>query len=191
MARWNTNLFPPNGFEFIDSDKIRHVGGSLEDLISKLAAYRTRRGLPPGSPITEVNAYLCNLYPSRCLNGTPPVSTSVVPQSIGSASTRLTSWLRAVWLRVAQKSVEYVGEEESKRRAMICLVCPLHVGLPTECVACSETANTISFQLRAGRDRFSLVLRMCGRSCSDLRVDALLVQPPDSGAPEKCWKRGV
>jgi hypothetical protein len=187
MAIWNESLWPPSGYEFIDSENIRHVGSSLNDLISKVAAYRTRRGLPPGNPISEVNEYLCKLFPTRCKEG--PASSSVTVGSTPSLATRITEWLRAVWLRVSQKQVEFVSEDEVKRRADICKACSLHAALPNGCAACAETFNHLSFQLRAGRDRYSEQLRVCSRYGTDLRVDVLVVQPTQADAPANCWKR--
>jgi hypothetical protein len=189
MSRWNENLWPPSGFEFFDSDNIRHTGSGLHDLISKLAAYRTRRGLPPGNPMSEVNEQLCAKYPSRCLNEPPPPAAVAVQSPAQPMAARLTAWLRATYLRVAGKAVAYVSEEEVVRRAAICLKCPLHTSFPGGCVACAETINQISFQLRAGRDRRSSLLRVCGKYGTDLRVDALLDQPTAPDAPEGCWKK--
>lgn len=190
MPRWNENLWPPNGYEFPDAEKILHKGTSLTDLISKLATYRARRGLPPGNPVAEVNDYLCRLYPSRCLKGVAE-SKQPVEATGTSLPSRVAEWLRGTWLRIAGKGVEFVPEEEVKRRAVICLACPFHAGFPQECAACSETVNRISFQLRAGRDKHTSHLKVCAQFGSDLRVDVLTVQEPQPKAPSNCWKRGA
>lgn len=188
MPHWNENLFPPSGFVFVDAEAIRHVGNNLSDLISRVAAYRTRRGLPPGNPISEVNAYLCNLFPNRCLKG-PPATPGVVKASGISFGAKIASWLRGMWLKVSQKQVEFVDEGEVKRRAAICEKCSFFTRFPTECQACSDTFNQISFQLRAGRDKHTSNLKACAKFGSDLRVDVLVAQPPQPTAPENCWKR--
>lgn len=190
MPRWNENLFPPNGFEFFDAEKIRHTGKSIHDLISNLAAYRTRRGLDAGDPIAEVNEQLCEKYPSRCLNGKPAEKGEATSKTRkGSLGTRIAGWLRLVWGKASMKRIEYASEEQVKARVRICAACPKHVSMPGNCAACAETVNTISFQLRAGRDDLSSLLRMCDYAATDLRVDVLLQQNADPNAPSNCWKR--
>lgn len=187
--RWNESLYPPGGYEFVDADSIRHVGTSLRDLISKLAAYRTRRGIAPGNPVAEVHGQLCSRFPTRCLNGEPPAADQPLPSGAQSLGTRITAWLRSVWTEMSQSRIEFVDEATVKQRALTCIACPNYSRFPGDCVACSETLNTISFQLRAGRDKFSAPLRCCSHFGTDLRVDTLLKQLANAKAPDNCWKK--
>lgn len=191
MPRWNENLHPPNGFEFIDAEKIRHTGKNIHDLISTVAAYRTRRGLDAGDPIAEVNRQLCEKYPSRCLNGNAKTKGATSRPRGASLGTRISGWLRVIWLKASRKQLEFVTDEESKRRAQICAGCAEHVAMPGGCAACSETVHQISFQVRAGRDKYTAPLLMCKFAATDLRVDALLKQPVSETAPAHCWKTGI
>jgi hypothetical protein len=190
MARWNPNLYPKGGFVYTDDEKVVHVGGTLEELISRLASYRVRRGLPPGNPVAEVHGQLCQRFPDRCLNEPLPDASKPAEASGPLPGTRLVAWLRDLWLRASQKQIAFVTEEESAKRAAICRQCPHYKPMPTECAACAETFNHLSFQLRAGRDKFSKSLTMCDRFHTDLRVDTLVEQPDQPKAPENCWKRG-
>jgi hypothetical protein len=186
---WNGNLFPPGGFVFVDADAIEHTGGSITDLASKIAEYRVRRGQPPGNPASEVNDQLCAKFPSRCLKGEPP-SAEVLEQSRQNvAISSIGQWLRETWQRVASKRQKYAPEEVIEARVSACLGCKFRQAFKSDCPACQESLNTVSFQLRAGRDKLSKVLPSCGRFHTDLRVDVLLEQPPRPEAPENCWKR--
>lgn len=190
MAIWNSNLFPPGGFIFVDADKIEHKGGSLTDLASQVAEYRVRRGQPPGNPAAEINDQLCQSFPSRCLKGESP-SAEVLEQSRHNvAISTISQWLRETWQRVAQRKQKHVPDEVVQARVAICLQCKYREAFKSDCPACQESLNTVSFQLRAGRDKLSKVLPSCGKFHTDLRVDVLLDQPARADAPENCWKRG-
>lgn len=190
MKLWNPNLHPPGGFFFVDADGLKHEGGNLDELISRLTAYRVRRGLPLGNPLGEVHQALCKRSPRGCRKANP------VPQEVHRVSaaqslmTRVSQWLRGVWVSLAKKQQSYVTPEEAKRRVKICKTCSLHTPFFSDCAACQESLHTLSYQLRAGRDRHTSKLKVCKQFGTDLRVDALLNQPHLPDAPEHCWKRG-
>lgn len=188
---WNTFIYPPGGYYFIDADKLRHSGDNLEQLISAVAAYRARRGIAPGNPVLEVNTQLCKRAPHGCRNKPYKPSAEVIKTSQAqSTMSRVGEWLRATWRRMGQKQVKFVDKATVKERAAICQKCPHYIPFFSDCVACSESLHQVSFQLRAGRDKHTEKLKVCDKFGSDLRVDVLLASDPVPNAPEHCWKRG-
>lgn len=189
MKQWNDNLFPPSGFEFTDLDGLVHRGSGITDLAAKLTDYRARRGLPIGNPAAEVVEQLCSKYPSRCHKGEPPSPAVLAQSNANIVASGVGDWLRQVWTRLSQRKIKWVADEVVKQRVAACLACPQHGPVKGDCPACQESLNTVSTQLRAGRDRASSVLRTCSFFKTDARVDVLIDQQTVADAPEGCWKR--
>jgi hypothetical protein len=189
MRLWNQSLYPSGGFVLTDAEGITHRGSNVTTLATEIAEYRLRRGLPPGNPIAEVHEYLCARFPQRCLDEDPPSTEVLARTQANTLMANVAIWLRETWRRLSFRQVKWVANDEVVRtRVETCQACPFHQSVGQDCPVCEESRNQISFQLRAGRDRISHVLRTCTRYERDARVDVLMEETPDPQAPVNCWK---
>lgn len=60
MYLHKTDLTPPGGWFFVDSDGTRLLGGSYRHLISLVIEHRSVKKLHPGSPEIEVEEQMCS-----------------------------------------------------------------------------------------------------------------------------------
>jgi hypothetical protein len=66
MKRVNVNLFPKEGYIYLESDGSKHRAENWSKLMAKVSAYRKRAGLPQGDVEREVMAQACQRNPSHC-----------------------------------------------------------------------------------------------------------------------------
>jgi hypothetical protein len=85
--KFNSALYPPSGWQFIDTQGVTHIGKSLAQLISRVVNYRVINGLAVGDPAVEVNAQLCKNYPGYCKSAYNPLRPKrLPPQNKGCTS---------------------------------------------------------------------------------------------------------
>src|ERR1043166_8237605 len=78
---FNSALWPPSGWVFLDSDGVKHQGANKRDLLTKLKTYRSRNRLLPGNPEKEVNDQLCAQFPGYCV---PPFDPKKIQRLVAA-----------------------------------------------------------------------------------------------------------
>jgi len=180
----NPNLFPPEGYRFVDADGVEHFGQSLEQLVKHLGEYRVRVGRPPGDPHREVMDYLCGRFPDLCVPDEAELQRRVVwTRVMGSIS----KWVHE---RSGEGPATISSQEEVNRRVAICDQCPLNVEWTSPCRPCGKlTAKLLAGLTHPAKPVAALEGRACLNAGDDLSVavwlsEGLLL----SGVPAKCWR---
>jgi hypothetical protein len=77
----NRNLFPREGYVFIDRDGTKHKSDSWRNLEQKIIEYRQRNGMPVGDVLGEITTQACAKQPSICRDPNPG---PIPPQGLGA-----------------------------------------------------------------------------------------------------------
>lgn len=187
MMNINPNVFPKGGFVFKDSDGTPIVGNSWEGVIARVAKYRARAGLAPGDPRAEVIAQACATNPVLCVHDNGEYGRKIVSASL---KTRILKWLRDALAYKEAGHMEFIEEEERKRRAAICAACPKNGALPTGCQSCNQALDEIRKKIIGGRF-FDARLQGCEVTGEYLPVSThIVVHAVDlPEAPGNCWRK--
>lgn len=186
MMRINVNLYPKDGYVFVEKDgtTIRSTKG-WNDLIQRVALYRRLNRIPPGLPEAEVHEQACRANPSYCSQANPPPPT---PTSKHSLKAAVLKWLSNG--RLMKDKVALVTPEEAARRSSICATCPFNIALKEGCAPCR------AFVVEARREilpKRAIDTRV--NACEKLAVDAATAAHLDTPAvdqndlPDHCWMK--
>lgn len=198
MKLRNLSDGPPGGWRFkhLDTGYIS-TGTTFQQLVQKVAQYRKNHKVPAVSEgyarlSDEIEADICaSLDPTDqatyCDTKFRPL-TGIHWREVARFLHTLAAWVSAGFKKVPQ--------DEAERRAAICVVCPLNVGM-AGCAICRTS-------LKAGRDALMQAttsqdakLEACGVCGCDLKTSVhvpinVLRSAGELNYPEWCWKaRGV
>ena len=146
------SVVPPDGFTFIEPNGSVIQSLSKEGLYLAVAQYRLDNGIPPGDPVTEVDASIeeskrraTGMWPEF-----PPHQqfSDRIPKTIRE---RVTTWA-ANRFQKAQEAISYVQSFEAEERAEICEQCPQNqpwkVG---NCSPCIDNTDRVLLMLSRGQ----------------------------------------
>jgi len=180
------NIYPPNGYQFKESDGVLIAGQDWPDVIRKVRDYRKRNKLADGEPAKEVIAQVCEAHPNICWD---------VDEATKKERTvvNLKGRLLLSYRDLQKKRNEFVSPELARDRANVCARCPKRVELPTGCMSCRLALQELRGKLIGSRPTDD---RMVNHGCSVLGVElAALVwlDEPTSDNPnlprQLCWRR--
>lgn len=192
----NPNVFPPDGYQFIDADGVKHVGTNWPTLATAVREYRIRNGKPVGNVVAEINEQVCDKYPQICREA-KTVFVHKQPPAAESVSTKLSSavhrWFYLVLRAVGENPIGLVSAEEAQRRAEICMKCPRQASWTGNCGQCAGAAFRLAVSIRQGKDvKNADQLMGCSVLGEDTRTSAWLprLKPAtDENLPAKCWRK--
>ena len=189
----NLNLYPPEGYVFVDARAGTVTGGNWPEVINKLRAFRVGAGLPVGDVKAEVFAWFCQRHPDYCRDGgVNSGETRKVAVKQSDFPSQVITWLAAAFTSIFRQKLGFVDTAEAKRRAEICAVCPKHVVWRTGCMGCNKNIHTLVDQALKGRKEPAVAagLQGCAVFAEDVRLAVHLNQPPKSadGKPGHCWR---
>lgn len=187
MKRINFNLFPKDGYIFIDKDGTRIVGSNWKQVIVRLADYRKRNGMPLGDPEQEVHDQACERNPAFCSETTEQQKQMV---RVASLKGRVLGWLSGLTAGREKIPLLYVDAAEAKRRADICAGCPLNVAVAEKCSSCKSALKAYRKNLLDGR-AINARVNGCVILGEDLPVATNLDQIMSDNAelPDHCWRK--
>jgi hypothetical protein len=187
MRRINLNLFPKDGYYFIDRDGTRLNGENWNAVIARVADYRKRNGFPPGNPDQEVHEQACEHNPAYCSEITEQQREMT---RVASLKGRVLGWLSTLLRSKEKDPLKYVDDTTAKNRADVCIGCPKNVGIADGCSSCKAAVaeyrrNLLGHRPVRGR------LNGCVLLGEDLPVSTHLDQQTvdNSELPAHCWRK--
>lgn len=186
--RINVNLFPRDGYFYVEADGTRLVGQTWSGVVARVRDYRRRNGLPPGDPLNEVHEQACKRNPNLCsaIN-----EATVQARKLVSLKGRMLGWLALMRKNRAKAPLAFVDASEAKRRADICASCPMNAHLKSGCGACKRALAEMRKDLIGGERSPDPRLSGCLVTGEDLAastwIDQVRVDLP--AAPAVCWRK--
>lgn len=183
----NFNLYPRDGYLFIEADGARIIGDSWPKVFEKVKAYRERQGIPVGNVEEEVISQACQRNPMFCTTETQQQKETTRKASLKG---RVLAWLSRMVNRKEQQPLKFVDENESKERARICNTCPFNSPFVDGCSSCKAAVNSYRDAL-IGPERAKAPLKGCAILGEDIevssRIDETRVQNDE--LPNHCWRK--
>lgn len=180
--RINKNLYPPEGYYFIDTDGARIFGDSWPGVITRTRQYRERQGRPVGDVDAEVTTQACARAPSICHEVGAIEKKARVIASLKSRVLR--------WFRELEPERAFVTVETWKQRATICAECPHNQPLPGGCSTCRAAVAELRKSVLDRRPNDGR-LNACSILGEDLPTAAHMERPAvaNPGLPDRCWRK--
>jgi hypothetical protein len=187
MTRININIYPKEGYFFLENDGTRIGGTSWSGVIARVKDYRRRNSLPAGTPDVEVHEQACKRNASLCSN----VDAATIAQRMKvSMKGRMLGWLNFLRKKRGSEVILFVDSEAAKRRATICAACPMNTPLKEGCGSCRAALAEIRRDMLGPR-QVDARLHGCLVSGEDVAVAAHLETPNIEmpTAPDSCWRK--
>jgi hypothetical protein len=178
---------PPTGWHFMEGD-IRLEASIPDELEVVIADYRRVNGLPPGDPHRDLINFICSKFPSHCgkafVSMTPAQGKAQRPRLLD----RVAAWAVTTW---RHGKLVHVHQDEAKRRAEICMLCPRH-GSWDHCETCGaliKDTKVMCSHLRQGRAAFGGLMG-CHEGGFDCSAAVWLKGiTTGSNQPANCWAK--
>jgi len=185
--RINFNLYPRDGFMFLEADGARIIADSWPKVFEKVKSYRERNGIPLGDVEAEVVAQACQRNPAFCTHETQDMRNQTRKVSLKG---RVLAWLSRTVGRKEKTPLVFVGEAEAKERARICNVCPHNSGFADGCSSCKAAVRSYRDTL-IGTARAKAPLNGCAILGEDLEVSTRIeeVRVSNNELPGHCWRK--
>jgi hypothetical protein len=167
MKRINVNLYPKDGYFFIEQDQSMHRGQSWTEVVSRVRSYRKRNQLPPGNP-EQVKAELRKT----------------------SLKGRVLKWFNTIRKARAEREQQYVSETEAKARALVCANCPHNQPYPSGCGSCKAAVRASREEIlgkRVADGRLNGCNVLGEDSATSVHLDQVRVN--DAELPSFCWRK--
>jgi hypothetical protein len=195
MLRINPNIYPCNGFFYVDADRVRFTAGDGDGLLNKIVEYRSRRGQDV-SPMAikalkaTVTEFLCRNNVGLCGEGLPTKAPRLISKE-ASLDSKISGYLAFTFRKAGEGRVSYVREEVARARAEVCAKCPNQTAMGKSCATCSSQIDTLSALLQKSRDYGQKGLKGCSAAGVDTRVAVLIERDPIGFPflPSFCWMR--
>lgn len=186
MKTINRNIYPKDGYFFVESDGSRLFGDTWSGVIARVAAYRARAKLPPGDPANEVINQACVRNPGICHD----TSDVTVQQTLRvSLKGRVLKWMNSQ-RQIPQDARRFVSEELRRARVAICAGCPKNEPLPGGCASCKAALKELRAEV-IGKRPVDGRLNACSVLGEDLgsssNLDLIAVE--DGALPGNCWRK--
>lgn len=189
----NFNLYPPNGYRYLDPTGVELTGSTWPDLIQRVIAYRQQRNLPPGNPLEEVFAQFCSQLPNYCTDqkiAQAFLALSITPAGLAA---QIEAWTADVFTRLNQQKLFYVNEDETSKRVDICIRCPQQTDWRVGCQGCSKNFEAVAQEILRKRPpgANSNALRACRVLHEDTRISSHVNLPhvTNDALPDNCWRK--
>lgn len=187
MMQINRNLYPRDGYFFLDSDGVRISGDSWAGVIRRVEGYRQRQGRAVGNVEAEVMAQACARNPGICVEENAAYKVEV---NRASLKTRILMWFMQLVKRKASNELVFVSDQDARNRAYVCSRCQFNKPLPDGCASCRQAVKESRKNIIGGRFEDAR-MNACEILAEDLNTSAWLDQQAvDNGAlPQHCWRK--
>ncbi len=191
MKRVNVNMYPRDGYFFVETDGATIRGSSWDNVVKRVIAYRSRDKRPISNVEEEVHAQACKNNPGLCYDDSG--AAMQVPRKEERRITvkgAVLKWFLNIRERLASKDIRYVSPDEANARASICAKCPKNFGYPSGCSSC-ETAVKESRKAILGARKPKGGLDACGVLGEDTATSVYLDEHRvlNSDLPDNCWRK--
>lgn len=187
MKRVNVNLFPKDGYIFVESDGAKIRGENWTKLMGRVSAYRKRAGLAQGDVEAEVMAQACARNPSHCAE----VNEATIHQTkVASLKGRVLQYLSFIRGLLTGSRVPWVSPADATNRANVCASCPNNIALPEGCSSCRAAVRAMQKEILGGR-RIDARLNGCSVLGESLPVSTWVEHDVVDSAelPAHCWRK--
>jgi hypothetical protein len=194
---------PPGGWRYFQPETRLWFDGDdqgVYDLAERIAAHRAYKGLPRATQeeaMHDIHAQLCDrLGPEYC-RAEPTEDWRPLKRdySLGISASQVMGFSKAL-IEAVRGGDAFTSEEEARRRAEICLSCPLNTK-PSGCTTCSVIESVTAGLIQGSRRYPDLhVCAACGCGLKlKVNVSADIIRKADEGRdinyPPNCWVPGV
>ncbi len=190
MREINPNLYPPDGYIFIDRNGFRHRGDSWRDLSRRVQQYREINRFPVGDVWSEIMSQSCERNPNFCHEVThvPPPA----PRESLSFNQRVIEWFVKLVALVRLNRLPRVDDQEASRRARICSQCPHQQDFYRGCTNCLRIIETSRKVILNGATSLHPGLKPCSVLGEDCSISVHIQQPRivSEALPHHCWRKG-
>jgi hypothetical protein len=187
MKRINLNLYPKDGYFFVDSDGTRIRANSWPKVMTRVAAYRKRAGRDVGNVENEVSAQACARNPAYCSDINDANEKQLQITSLKGRVLRYLSFIRGL---LPGNRVPWSNPTDAQNRANVCASCPNNTALPEGCASCRAAVRAMHKEILGGR-KIDARLNGCavlGESLPvSVWVDHDVVDKPE--LPAHCWRK--
>jgi hypothetical protein len=191
-----TSIGLPGGWHYAQADYRIPLKGELPSakaVLDALLKHRLENNLPVGNPEGDLEAYVCEKFPTWCRRGDTVVPPPIHP--IRRNVDLVIGWANQLYVHVGRLTL--VPQKEAEARAAICVRCPMQMRWANECPPCVTSAQRLLTILRQGKDTPqgpSGTLNGCACHGWDNRtavhLDAVHLPPQaNPTAPAECWVR--
>lgn len=188
MKRININLFPKDGYFFVDSDGSSHRSErGWAGVIARVKLYRKRNGFPEGSPEKEVHEQACRRNPNLC---TDESDAQVQQTRRVSMKGKLLAWLNKMRKQAKDEPIVFASAEAAKNRSNVCAGCPFNTPISESCSPCRKVMNELRRDLVGARNldaRLTGCLVLNEDLPSSVWIDSQTVVNPE--LPAHCWRK--
>lgn len=187
MKSLNGNLYPRDGYFFIDSDGARISGDTWAGVVRRVEGYRRRQGRPVGDVNAEVTAQACQRNPVICTEDSAAYQHELRKSSLKS---RVLGWFSAFIAHMQQHPPTFSSETDARNRANVCAGCPLNTALPDGCSSCKAALNEMRKSVIGARFQDQRI-HACNGTSEDLNTAVWIEQDRvENGAlPGHCWRK--
>lgn len=187
MKTINPNIYPKDGYKFIEQDGTVFSADSWAGVIARVIKYRQRQHKPVDTVKADVIAQACQRNPNLCRENNGQRDAKLKEATL---KTRVLKWLSAINKIRQQSGMQYVSESLRDARADVCNRCPYDKQLHGGCSSCKAALNELQGQIiggRKGESRYSA----CPIIGEYLPVSVWIEQPAvDNGALwVECWRK--
>lgn len=188
MKEFNPNIYPPDGYSYVESDGSKHREDSWKKLETRIREYRERNGLPVGDVWADLMNQICAKFPGFCRETTP---FQLLPNTLMQFNQRVLEWYAHCVRLKRINGWRRVDEAEAARRADICRRCPKQQSLNTACQACISSIDMARKALMDGAESKHQNLMPCGATGEDTLVSVYgdLPRISDVTLPPECWRK--
>ena len=185
MKTLNPNVYPHDGYFFLDSDGARLYADTWAGVVARVARYRRRAGLPAGDPAQEVVTQACQRNPVLCREDDGTTRVQITKESLKS---RVIKWLSNL---KADQGKQFVDSQLARERAQVCANCPKNTSLPGGCASCRAAVkelreSVLGRRFQDGRLNACLVLGADLQTLVHLETQTV---DNDELPSHKCWMR--
>lgn len=184
MNTLNPNVFPKGGYYYLESDGARIVGQTWSGVVSRVANYRRRAGIPLGNPEQDVVNQACARNPEICRQDN---GARIEQTKRASLKTRVLQWLQ---LAKDHHESPSVPVETAQARANVCAGCSLNTEVGGGCSSCKQALGEARKEI-LGRVHQDSRLHGCSETGEDNRVAVWLERPTidNPSLPAHCWRK--
>lgn len=187
MMTINGNLFPKEGYYFLEQDNVRISADGWPGVIARVKNYRARAGLPPGNPDVEVVEQACKRNPGLCRQDNQVYSAQLKTTNL---KTRIFQWFAAIQKLMQSEPLTFSNEKDARDRAQTCSTCPFNKSLPQGCATCKQAVDEARKSIIGGRFQDARI-HECDVLAEDLNVSRWIeqVRLENGELPGFCWRK--
>jgi hypothetical protein len=188
LKRINVNLYPKDGYYFIDKDGVKLIGTNWREVIARVADYRKRNGFAPGNPEQEVHDQACEHNPAYCSEITEQQREMT---RIVSLKGRVLAWLSSKIKAREKTPLVFVSAETANARAKVCRGCSKNTSIADGCSSCKAALLEYRRNILGSTRPIDDKITGCVILGEDLPVSTFLEEQAvdNSELPAHCWRK--